>query len=166
MKSVQFCEMSWQSDSPPPSPSHPRWGGRSIEVLITPFSQPRGILQSITARCSEINHKANRPLSLTAVSQSLLKIMRPAVWRTDGRRVSHCQLCFCQCYSLFNILFKLFSLPVFFWAVCIVWCFFLNWFYFVYPHLFVSVYQRISFHGLCCTLKSSVALNCDPGHTT
>lgn len=37
-----------------------------------------------------------------------------------------------QCYSLYNILYMLFLLPVFHWAACIVWCLLLYCFYCLY----------------------------------
>lgn len=51
MKSVQFCKMSWESDGSPKSQLSPWWGGRSIEVLITPFSW-----RGVAARNSTIYH--------------------------------------------------------------------------------------------------------------
>lgn len=77
----------------------------------------QGILQAITANCTEINPKANRPLYSGFI---VTAENHPTNQQRPRRRALYCQLLLYQCYSLFNILCMLFFLSVFYCAVCIV----------------------------------------------
>lgn len=62
-----------------------------------------------------------------------------------------------QCYSLFNILYMLFSLSVFYGAVCIVWCLLLYCFYCLYLHFLCSYMPKDSLSSHCTKMFDCVA---------
>lgn len=56
----------------------------------------------------------------------------------------------CQCYSPFSILYMLFLLSLFYWAVCIVWCLLLYCFSCLYLHFLSPFYMpKNSFSSYC-----------------
>lgn len=74
----------------------------------------------------------------------------------------------CQCYSPFNILYMLFLLSLFYWAVCVVWCLLLYCFYCLYLHFLCPFYMPNNSFSTYCTKTCDFCCtfaNCDAGHT-